>query len=219
MTAISRLVPLLLLLAASGCNLGSTEGTATQPSAVTPDAVVSTEMAAEPTPADFAVDPTDMAAAQESVTESADELTAAETSAEPMGTVPAGEFRLTMSGDMELTFDSAGTTASAALVDQGETALLRFRLGSDGSSLFAQEIGIMVPADIAPGEFLLRGNFGLGALTGDNDDSGVPMEGRVTIEAVTADSISGTFELTATTGGTQPTVVAGTFNQIPRVTE
>ena len=213
MAAILRRVSLLLLLAASGCNLGSTADSATQPAAVTPDDATGTEIAAEPTPADFAVDPTDMAAAQENA------ATTAETTGEPMGTVPVGEFRLTISGDTAFTFDSAGTTASAAIVDQGETALLRFRLGADGSSLFAQEIGIMVPADIQPGEFLLRGNFGLGALTGDDDDSGVPMEGRVTIDAVTADSISGTFEFTATTGGTQPTVVAGTFNQIPRVTE
>ncbi len=215
MTAILGRVSLFVLLVASGCTLGSTANTATQPAAVAPDAAVSTQIAAEPTPSGFDVDPTDMAAAQES----ADAVTTSETTGEPMGTVPAGEFRLTIDGDTQFTFDSAGTTASAAVVDQGETALLRFRLGADGSSLFAQEIGIVVPADIAPGEFLLRGNFGLGALTGEDDDSSIPMEGRVTIETVTANSISGTFEFTATTGGTQPTVVAGTFNQIPRVTE
>lgn len=214
MTAFLRRISLLLLLAASGCNLGSTEGTTTQPPPVTPDPAVVTEMAAEPTPASFDVDPTDLAAQA-----TAADITTAETTGEPMGTVPAGEFRLTISGDPPLTFDSAGTSASAAFVDQGETAVLRFSLGADGSSLFAQEIDIMVPVDIAPGEFLLQGNFGLGALTGDNDDSGVPMQGRVIIEEVVDDSISGTFEFTATTGGDEPTVVSGSFNQIPKVTE
>lgn len=217
MTAILRRILALLLLAASGCSLGSTEGTSTLPSAVTPDATVATQIAAEPTAASFDIDPTSVAAARESPTESPGNPTTAETTGEPMGTVAAGEFRLTVTGDAQFTFDSAGTPASATLIERGETAILRFSLGTDPSGVFAQEMEIAVPADITPGEYVLQGNFSLGALAGDNSD--VPMEGRVMIDEVTGDSISGTFEFTAATGGTQPTVISGTFNQIPRVTE
>ena len=219
MSARLRRLLLFVLLAASGCNLGSTEGTVTHPPPVTPDAAVGTELAAEPTPASFDVDATEMAVPQLTATTGSDGLTADETTGEPLGTVAAGENRLTIRGETEFTFDSAGTGASAAFVDQGETALLRFSLGSDASSLFAQEIGIMIPADIEAGEYLLQGNFGLGALTGDEGDSGLPMQGRVTIGEVTASSISGAFEFTADTGGPQPTAVTGIFKQIPKVTE
>lgn len=212
MTPMLRRLTVLLLLSAAGCNLGSTEGMATVPPPVTPDPTVVTQMAAEPTPARFDVDPNDLAAAQVSPAASGD------TTDEPTDTVAAGEFRLRVSGDTRLTFDSAGTPARATFVDQGETAFLRFRLGADANSLFAQEIDIALPSAIAPGVYLLQGNLGLGALTGD-DAGGVPMQGQVTVEAVTAESISGTFEFTAETGGSQPTVVSGRFNQIPRVTE
>lgn len=213
MTAALRVVLLLVAVTASACNLANTADLPTQPPAVTPDTAVSTQIAAEPTSADFAVEPT-------TVSDATPEFeTIIRRDSASTDEVAPGHFRLTVSGDVDVVFDSEGSGSSAALVDQGAAALLRFQLGADASSLFAQEIGIMVPADLQPGEFLLRGSFGLDALTGDEDDSDVPMAGRVTIDDVSATSISGSFEFTATTGGASPTVVTATFNQIPRITE
>jgi hypothetical protein len=214
MTAALRVMLLLVVLAISACNLANTADLPTQSPAVTPDTAVSTQIAVEPTVSDFDVEVTETsldATSESDFTGQSENLMSED--------VTPGHFRLTVSGDVDVVFESEGTGSSAALVDQGTVALLRFRLGENASSLFAQEIGIMVPADIEPGEFLLRGSFGLDALTGDEDDSDVPMEGRVTIEDVSPSSISGSFEFTATTGGASPTVVTATFNQIPRVTE